>query len=154
MATQKVPLTRIDETGASDGKVLKYSSGAITWGDDASGGSGGGTGTAFKNTILGTESVSANSLEQYQVHSGLEILSGGTFTINASGDLVLDAPDDPNKAANASAGTDEAGAWVTGINTNTLTVQLGAEGYRTFNSGGNVSHQSWSGKYVKIVVIG
>ena len=99
MATQKVPLTRIDETGASDGKVLKYSSGAITWGDDASGGSGGGTGTAFKNTILGTESVSANSLEQYQVHSGLEILSGGTFTINASGDLVLDAPDDPNKAA-------------------------------------------------------
>ena len=98
MATQKVPLTRIDETGASDGKVLKYSSGVIAWGDDASGG-GGGSGTAFKNTILATESVSANSLEQYQVHSGLEILSGGTFTIAASGDLILDAPDDPNKAA-------------------------------------------------------
>jgi hypothetical protein len=97
VATQKVPLTRIDETGASDGKVLKYSSGVIAWGDDASG--GGGSGTAFKNTILGTESVSANSLEQYQVHSGLEILSGGTFTISASGDLILDAPDDPNKAA-------------------------------------------------------
>ena len=101
MATQKVPLTRIDEAGASEGKVLKYSSGALAWGDDASGGGGGGggSGTAFKNTILGTESVSANSLEQYQVHSGLEILSGGTFTINPSGDLVLDAPDDPNKAA-------------------------------------------------------
>jgi hypothetical protein len=98
VATQKVPLTRIDETGASDGKVLKYSSGVIAWGDDASGG-GGGSGTAFKNTILATDSVSANSLEQYQVHSGLEILSGGTFTIAASGDLILDAPDDPNKAA-------------------------------------------------------
>jgi hypothetical protein len=97
VATQKVPLTRIDETGASDGKVLKYSSGVIAWGDDASG--GGGSGTAFKNTILGTESIEAASLEQYQVHSGLEILSGGTFTIAASGDLILDAPDDPNKAA-------------------------------------------------------
>jgi hypothetical protein len=91
VATQKVPLTRIDEAGASEGKVLKYSSGALAWGDDNnSGGGGGGSGTAFKNTILGTESVSANSLEQYQVHSGLEILSGGTFTINPSGDLVLD----------------------------------------------------------------
>ena len=99
MATQKVPLTRIDETGASDGKVLKYSSGVIAWGDDNAGSGGGGSGTAFKNTILATESVSANSLEQYQVHSGLEILSGGTFTISASGDLILDAPDDPNKAA-------------------------------------------------------
>ena len=100
MATQKVPLTRIDETGASEGKVLKYSSGALAWGDDNSGGGGGGgDGTAFKNTVLGTESVSANSLEQYQVHSGLEILSGGSFTIAASGDLVLDAPDDPHKAA-------------------------------------------------------
>lgn len=101
MATQKVPLTRIDPTGASEGKVLKYSSGALAWGDDDSsgGGGGGGDGTAFKNTILGTESVSANSLEQYQVHSGLEILSGGSFTISLSGDLVLDAPDDPHKAA-------------------------------------------------------
>jgi len=101
VATQKVPLTRIDPTGASEGKVLKYSSGALAWGDDnnSGGGGGGGDGTAFKNTILGTESVSANSLEQYQVHSGLEILSGGSFTISLSGDLVLDAPDDPHKAA-------------------------------------------------------
>jgi hypothetical protein len=99
VATQKVPLTRIDEAGASEGKVLKYSSGALAWGDDNNSGGGGGSGTAFKHTILGTESISAASLEQYQVHSGLEILSGGTFTINPSGDLVLDAPDDPNKAA-------------------------------------------------------
>ena len=98
MATQKVPLTRIDETGASEGEVLKYTSGTLSWETDGGGG-GGGDGTAFKNTILGTESVSANSLEQYQVHSGLEILSGGSFTIAASGDLVLDAPDDPHKAA-------------------------------------------------------
>jgi len=95
MATQKVPLTRLDETGASEGEVLKYTSGALSWET----GGGGGTGTAFKNTVLGTESVSVNSLEQYQVHSGLEILSGGSFTIKLSGDLVLDAPDDPHKAA-------------------------------------------------------
>lgn len=101
MATQKVPLTRIDETDGSDGQVLKISSGAVVWGTDntGGGGGGGGGGTAFKNTILGTESVSVNSLEQYQVHSGLEILSGGSFTISLSGDLVLDAPDDPHKAA-------------------------------------------------------
>tara|TARA_R110002167_G_scaffold134756_3_gene320974 strand:+ start:135 stop:1100 length:966 start_codon:yes stop_codon:yes gene_type:complete len=99
VATQKVPLTRIDEAGASEGKVLKYSSGALAWGDDNNSGGGGGGGTAFRHTILGTESISAASLEQYQVHSGLEILSGGTLTIAASGDLVLDAPDDPNKAA-------------------------------------------------------
>ena len=103
MATQKVPLTRLDDEGASEGNVLKYSSGGLAWLEDdltgGGGGGGGGSGTAFKNTVLGTESVSANSLEQYQVHSGLEILSGGTFTIAASGDLVLDAPDDPHKAA-------------------------------------------------------
>jgi hypothetical protein len=99
VATQKVPLTRLDPTGASEGKVLKYSSGALAWGDDNNSGGGGGSGQSFKNTILATESVSALSLEQYQVHSGLEILSGGSFTIAASGDLILDAPDDPHKAA-------------------------------------------------------
>ena len=60
MATQKVPLTRIDETGASEGEVLKYTSGTLSWETDATGGGDGGSGTAFKNTVLATESVSAN----------------------------------------------------------------------------------------------
>ena len=100
MANQKVPLTRLDETGASDGQVLKYSSGALAWGTDNSGsGSGGGSGFAAKNQVLSTETEEVSARTQYQIFGGVEILSGGTISIAASGDLVLDAPDDPNKAA-------------------------------------------------------
>ena len=98
MATQKVPLTRIDETGASEGKVLKYSSGALAWGEGGSS-SGGGSGFAAKNQLLGTETESVCSRTQYNVFGSLELESGSTMTIAASGDLIIDAPDDPNKAA-------------------------------------------------------
>jgi hypothetical protein len=118
MATQKIPLTRIDTTGASNTQVLIYNSGTglLQWGAQTGGsgsGSGGGSGFAAKNRLLGTETETVSGRTQYQVYGGIELESGSTMEILSTGDLVLDAPDDPNK----SAGWDSNGSQIVTINT-------------------------------------
>ena len=62
MPTQKTPLTRIDETGATTGQGLIYDGDKIGWGDVATGSVAAGFQT--KHTITATQTVSSN--QQYQ----------------------------------------------------------------------------------------
>ena len=94
-STQKTPLTRIDDTGATTGQGLIYDGEKIGWDDVATGSVAAGFQT--KHTITATQTVSSN--QQYQVFGTLNLTDGGTITLSPSADLVLDAPDDPNKGA-------------------------------------------------------
>ena len=94
-STQKTPLTRIDETGAQTNQGIIWDGNKLAWTDITTGQAAAGFQT--KHTITATQTVSTN--QQYQVFGTLDIKDGGTITLAPSGDLVLDAPDDPNKGA-------------------------------------------------------
>jgi len=115
-----------------------------------------------------TAGVSKYATAWLASHGSVTVANGSTHTIThnlGTVDVVVGlygatasdgtgATDISDNTANASGSTDEAGAWVTAFSANTITVQLGAEGYRTFDSSGNVTHRNWTSGYLKAVVIG
>ena len=123
--------------------------GRITSASNGTGGGGGGSGVTAINYSTGWS----------QTHGGTTVANGATLTIThnlGTTDVSVDAY--VNSSASDTGATiltvqeTNAGAYVTSLTANTVTLQLGANGYVDISSSGVGSITSLANQFVKVVV--
>jgi hypothetical protein len=120
----------------------------------------------------GTEQTTAATVNKYVAdwatsHGSVTVANGSTHTIThnlGTTDVIVQvyvnsSASDTNaqridEGDNQDGGSDEVGGVVTSLTSNTVVVQLGAGGYRDWNSDGEGSATTFGSKYIKAVVIG